>query len=341
MEGNISESSETNTNNTNIYSPCANTIETYVILKKRKHWQMVNQDMSAASQTYFLREIVTEGHGIKGIAVDAFRSNHVISGNVACHHETQFHLMMLSLLKDMTSIQQSTLLELFRIVVAYPNLWKATHLPINICDGNKFYLKGIHSMYKNIPHPQIFSYDRHACVKLEDVIRHLVAHGLQFDNVTLDLKHSQTTVNPSKLSKSRVVMDICERVYNNNESEEIPLLLLITLWSDDFEVTHIKTTTSVWILTVTVCPPNGYGTSPLYTHALAIGRKGMNHDSVFSLYCDEMNNLKNPKLMVSGKTKTVIPVVVELLVIAADRPERCSLNSILSHTTFLLCYLLT
>ena len=59
--------------------------------------------------------------------------------------------------------------------------------------------------------------------------------------------------------------------------------------------------------------------------------KGMDHDSVLAQYHQELKELKSCNYLYSGKTNSSIPVVVQLLIIAADPPERCSINCILSH----------
>ena len=61
-------------------------------------------------------------------------------------------------------------------------------------DVNRIYMTGIHSIYQNIPHPKIFTYDGHACVHICDVIEHMVDHGITFDNISLepDVEESST-----------------------------------------------------------------------------------------------------------------------------------------------------
>ena len=47
-----------------------------------------------------------------------------------------------------------------------------------------------------------------------------------------------------------------------------PMILYITLWSDDFEVNNTRKSHSVWIQTVTICPPPDDVTSSKYTYLL-------------------------------------------------------------------------
>ena len=83
---------------------------------------------------------------------------------------------------------------------------------------------------------------------------------------------------------------------------------------------------------MTVFPPQHQATSPCYTHAIALGRKDDDHDETLALFHAELVTLSKCNLMYSKATNTQIPVVVKLLVIVANHPERCVINNIRSHT---------
>ena len=193
-------------------------------------------------------------------------------------------------------------------------------------------MSGSHSIYQNIPHPQVFTHDKHACVRLQDVIEHLLARGLLFDTIDLEAAPLPHGHRASSVTDTMAVQAMCARVRRRLDVVEKPMVLYVIFWSDDFEVTYVKTTSSVWVHTVTVCPPPGHTTSPRYTHALAISYKRQNHDSVLALYHRELQHLNQSHQMYCGKTKKMVPVVVELLILAADRPERAAINCILSHS---------
>ena len=173
----------------------------------------------------------------------------------------------------------------------------------------------------------MFDKDDHACVSLKDVLAHQPAHGMDFDNIT----YNRLNLNGSSISQTPAAQDIYDDVQTLPDLPSNTLILHVIFWSDDFEVTYVKKSPSVWIHTVTISPPNAHATSSRYTHALSIGMKGMDHDGVIRHYLDELQDLKYCNYMYSGKAKAAIPVVVRLLVIEADRPERCTLNCILSH----------
>lgn len=272
-----------------------------------------------ASVWYFENEILHRGFGIQGLIGGAFR-NSQISKVMANDMKAQFHLMLLSLLKDFTGAQQETLLGLVNCLRSNPKMWLNTRLPTCVPDARIIYMQGTHSMYQNIPRPAVHSHSNHACVQLHHVIGHLLVHGIVFDNLDRDAQNNECGNYPVSVKDTKAVKSICKQVsqYYNGDT---PMVLYITFWSDNFEVTHVKSTSSVWIHTVTVCPPPDQATSPRYTHALPISQKVEKYDSILAMYHHELKELNKCNSMYDGNTKKMIPVIVKLLVIAADCPE--------------------
>ena len=62
-----------------------------------------------------------------------------------------------------------------------------------------------------------------------------------------------------------------------------------------------------------------------------MGAKNLNHEIVNRHFNDELEALKQPTFMYCKVTNSNIPVVIEILAISADRPERGALNSMLGH----------
>ena len=136
--------------------------------------ESISDVMSESSQRYFMREIQQAGYGVQGLVLGAYlhaQGTKRISSNAESH----FHMLLLSLLKDLTGVQQSILMELFKHIKANPSLCTNTRLPTCQMDANRIYMSGSQSMYKNIPHAKVFLHKGHACVKLQDVIEHMVA----------------------------------------------------------------------------------------------------------------------------------------------------------------------
>ena len=95
-----------------------------------------------------------------------------------------------------------------------------------------------------------------------------------------------------------------------------------------------KNKNSVWIKTVTISPPHDQQTSTKYTYVIAMGRKNANHDEVNTIHNMELEELNKCTFRYYGAShvRRNIPVIVKTLAVLADRPERCAMNYILSHT---------
>ena len=159
----------------------------------------------------------------------------------------------------------------------------------------------------------------------------MVAYGLTFDNIGMATTEHGYGVAPHGIKDIIAARKISDWARSKVDYHVDTLILPVVFWSDDFEVNHIKSTTSIWVHTVTVCPPSSFATSSRYTHALALGRKGISHDSILSVIHDDLKELSKVTHMLNSTTNSSIPVIVKFLVIAADRPECASMNHILSH----------
>ena len=112
------------------------------------------------------------------------------------------------------------------------------------------------------------------------------------------------------------------------------MILYLLFWSDDFEEAMLcKTKNSVWIKTVTICPPQYQITSSKYTYVLTIGRKGAPHKEVNITHNTELTDLSfcGYRYFGGNSVQYNITVVIVTLAVLADRPERSGMNFILSH----------
>ena len=120
----------------------------------------------------------------------------------------------------------------------------------------------------------------------------------------------------------------------NYESNAQPMILYLLFWSDDFEGAMLrKNKNSVWLKTVSICPPHEQVTSTKFTYVIAIGRKGSDHDEINKLHIEELKQLQKCSSRYYGAShiRRNIPVIVKVMAVLADRPERCSMNYILQH----------
>ena len=252
-----------------------------------------NKDiMSATSLHYFANEMDEAGAGIRRLVACSFMQAND-SSSIASVSETKFHLLLLALLENLNGPQRNKLMTLFQYMHDHPNSFNHTRIPTTISDTNKIYMAGVHSMSYNLPHPKVFTIGNHACVSLRDVIAHQLSHGMEFDNMSCPGNSTQSTGTEvhNTITATKAAHDICAQVRVLPGLPTDTTVLYVTFWSDDFVVSHIKNRRSVWLHTVTVCPPNHEVTSARYTHALAIGLKGVDHEPVLSQFHDELRIL--------------------------------------------------
>ena len=78
---------------------------------------------------------------------------------------------------------------------------------------------------------------------------------------------------------------------------------------------------SVWILTVTVCPPEALKSNGTNTYVLAMGKSGDDHTPVIEHYLAEAKELMKGFKCYFGDTKTIERMAFSMLIWLADRPE--------------------
>ena len=291
---------------------------------------IINQSLFVSpSAIYFDDEKLKNGNGICGIVGRSFAQN-LSSDNRASIIESQFHLKAATFCVNMTQQNQSEFCDL--LLLASQIKFKSTRIPTSIQDVRRFYTKNKYSVYNNIPSPIVIDKDNHACVSLTSVIDHVLAHGTVCDLLSTDSTLTEES-NNIELSNVKEARDIITSVQNEYSNESVsPKILYLILWSDDFEVNHIrKNRNSTWIKTVTICPPKGQSTSTNHTQAIALGKKSQDHSLVNDYHNSELELLSKCQMRYVGSEKSYLPIVVKVLAMSADRPERATINCMLAY----------
>ena len=259
----------------------------------------------------------------------AFTNNQYSTNNVS-KDEIAFHLNLTNLCNTITESQQVQLIDIIYQLLS--TKFDTTRPPTNYKDLQKFYLTGRHSIYQNIPCPIVTEYDNHACVLLKDVIRYSLK-TLKDISIVSSADWSQTSYDNSTLLHTKKAKQILSTINNKHKSSSIqPYVLFITLWSDDFEVNRTrKNQSSTWIKTMSLIGSKSTNTSRHHTHLIALGNKGCNHANMNARINKELLLLQSVDHYYVHQYQTMLPIVVHPLVVLADRPERCTLNSTLSY----------
>ena len=294
-------------------------------LKDNSCTDLTNIKDNDSSTTY-----IYSNTAIKKVIGIAFSNNRWCPVDMTTE-EMEFHLGITEFCSNMTDAKQKQFSNLLNQLVSIN--FKTTRPPTSYVDLQKLYLSGKHSIYKNIPVPQVIEIDNHAYVSLKEIIRFLLS---TIDNISIVQSSCYNTLasNPVTINSSQKARDILKHINEkfSNEDKD-PYVLFITLWSDDFEVNHTRRNrNSTWIKTVTLSSPPNMSTSKSHTHIIALGQKGNNHSTVNSQINTELLSLQHISYYYVHQLKDTIPLVVYPIAILADRPERCALNHTLSYT---------
>ena len=289
--------------------------------------------LNSATKRFFDEDCKLSNSGIRGLVSRAFRQDNNAE-IVANFNESNLHLNITHFCSTLSKSQQSDFASIVANLIS-KETFDSTRPPMSYNDINKLYMSSKFSIYNNIPSPTVFEIDNHACVSIENIINLILSFGVELNTINLHTNFEELTSRTNCIQNTKEVENIVKKIKlanNNNIMEINPIVIYVIIWSDDFEANNTrKNRNSTWVKTVTICPPRSDSTSPLYTYPIAIGRKGQSHDIVNNFFNNELERLSKCTLRFSQKFKNLYPVIVHPLCLSADRPERSSINCILSH----------
>jgi len=215
-----------------------------------------------------------------------------------------------------------------------PNHTVKTKFPSSDVEARRMLEDGWHSIFKNFPVPKVVEISNHACVSIKQVILISAGHGADL-NFGYDAAKRSEEQNMQGLNGTRAFSDLVTAVLRHQKKRKTPgdiahkviKIGYIYLWSDGFLNCFIKQKdNSVWIITVTICPPENKKSSGKYTHVLAMGRSSENHTKVFEHYLKECKELMDGFHCYFGITNEICLVAFGLLTLNGDRPERQAIS---------------
>ena len=283
------------------------------------------------------------GDGIKQLVTCAFSMNSTSTFSQISLREIKYHIKATIFCCSLTASQISKFGELCDMMLhtcinanVSNNSFSTSRIVTSSKDVDRYYLKRSTSIVQNVPIPTIIELDDHAYVSIKEVIQHILYLNIPIDGMLpgdINTNYKGIISSSSPMTGTKICKNIRTEVKNNATSTDItPLILNIILWSDDFEPNHVKQhKKSTWIKTVTIAPPVGCQTSTKHTYVIALGPKDKNHEKLNSFFFQELKNLQKPTYMYCKNINSNIPVVVKIVAISADRPERSALNSMLGH----------
>jgi hypothetical protein len=284
---------------------------------------------------FFYQEYSERDGGRRGITYRTFHDSGIAynaDSNVAHHNinkfvtqeEADFMFDLTGLLQQATPKQRDQLSRMLISIsratanfTVFPNII----LPTSLNDFHSYCSRKRDSVMHALPYEKLTMISNHACIKLSDKISTVMAFGID-----LEFYDSNAT-NQSGLNRSAAMARLHEKLKKQPEfipnSTKIGFLMF---WSDGFQQHYVRTKdNSVWMLTVTICPPWDKKFSIFHTYVLAIGRKSSDHVPVMKAYYDELESIRKGQWRYCGKSRKKIHTMFDLLIYPADRPEKSEL----------------
>lgn len=189
------------------------------------------------------------------------------------------------------------------------------------------YIEGVNSVEKNLPGPAVKEFDGFAWIPVESIISHMVALGYDVLSFTED----RDWTNDKGGYDGTFFRDLHHKVRKMKKKSEIPndaRVLLLRVWSDGFQVHHIKVNNehnNLQLFTITLMESKDCTTKKkLLTLPFALGFKKKDHSSIFTKLLEEVKEMETWKLRYFGKERKMLPSLVYLQTVMQDYPEKCA-----------------
>lgn len=215
----------------------------------------------------------------------------------------------------------------------------ATHFPKDFNEFNNFVGYKKNSIWNMFPTQRVFIKNKHACVGLKQTILFLAAHHGRFQ---FAWDAATQTSNKDGLNGTDAVADLVNDIGEAMSKKGMTRKEIrntnigwVYFWSDSFLRCFVKQReNSVWIFTVTICPPYTEINSGRYTIVLAMGKSSDDHTGVIEHYHSEVKELMTGFDCYFGDRNEFGKMAVGLLFNSADRPERQFISQTRKEGTF-------
>ena len=279
---------------------------------------------SSATQNCLSRD--TWLAGSKKLVARSFASMEMNSRDVE-EWESRYHLDATKYCLQQTAVGAGQFAKLVGDVVEGvkdPEKFVETRPITSKAGVDEVYLTNTHAIATNTPRPRVHGLEGHAVGSLRDIIEmHLAQFSMEeMDNLYSTISSGGDTLS-STLEGTRIAKDV------ESKFGKFVLILHVSLWSDDFMPAVLKQRASLWIKTIELFLK---GRRKSVTYMLALGKKGKDHEVVEERVSEELKELGTPTPMFHVPSGKMVNVVVRVITNMMDRPERCALNFIASHT---------
>ena len=277
--------------------------------------------------------------GYRGLVYRSMIKNMEMKYHMANYEEAEVMFRYHMLILDLTDSSRESLImyeqkkaKLFghSQVAASSSSHIYVKFPQSLAEIRRYITRGEMSIMRNFPVNRVFNIGNHACVSLRGTIGLMAANhgGFSFAWDGITKRRNCDGLNGSKAVKrlvKKIRRQLIREGYSKKKVSEISIGYFYT-WSDSFLRCFVKQKdNSVWIMTITVCPPYSDMSTGRYTYVVAMGKSSEDHTKVLEYFHHEIQDLLKGFKIFDASTNSVRSVVMPLLFISADRPERAAI----------------
>ena len=205
--------------------------------------------------------------GVRGLVYRASQGNREDPTRIAPQGKKEHMFVFLELLLCVSEKYQKKLLQFRKSTIdlhGTDDRVLFTKFPETDNDVRRMILRGVNSIMANFPCPTIHDIADHACVDLKEVIQIAAGHGARFNYAFDSSRDEGEERNNEGLNGTKAMDDLLKKIRETMDRDKSLSEIMkkntkigwIYFWSDAFLRCFIKQKdNSVWILTVTICPP--------------------------------------------------------------------------------------
>ena len=272
-------------------------------LELQYHIRNVFRD-NEISKRYFLQDLEFFGRsGIRSIVKRAIKTNKNMPDGILADEKLTSSILLL--MKIMLSLTVKDRISLTRYLAGLmdtirPIIRVDCALPIIPSSPTDVWQMLIGSpstaVYQQIPCENIQPIgNHHVHMKLDELIDTEMAFGTPFGLIRGDVKRRDRAGIFKTPAFDALLDKLKYKVRLNGGDPEKTLYGVIVLWSDGFVTSWVKQLdNSCWMVTVTICSPDGVKTTN--TYIIALGFSKYDHTCVVSSIMEEVEQLENGKM---------------------------------------------
>ena len=272
-------------------------------------------EADSAARQYFVMEHLY-GLGVRyvvGLSKIREEDSALNAGHEMDHAQVSLHLLLTNMALHMTKGHQKNVLQLMHLM--HSEVENRFHRAGMECLPSIIsYPQSDADLRRNVPIPKIYNHSNHSYILPSDMIRHVLAHGIDVDTTAMTATAGLFSTKMGKRAMSRISADVV-----------LKLVMWISGWSNDFDPNNTaKNKGSVCAFTLTMCTPTHSERKWHNSAVIALAPKKSDHRSVIKAFTDDINELsRTPKSMyLGGSTKTIAPVQVWLATMVQDTLAR-------------------